>query len=416
MSQKQPYLSVLEAQAIITDRLKPLAGESVPLAQAANRVLAAPISASIDLPPFDNSSVDGFAVRLNDIQSASAGHGVSLPVVMDVPAGVFPQTPLLPGQAARVMTGAPVPQGADCVIPIEETNYDEKGYAAQANPQITVFTPGSAGAAIRPQGQDIRNGEAVFSPGQVISSQVLGLLATLGVDPVHVYAQPRVAVLATGDELVAPSEPLSPGKIRESNGITLSALAAKAGALALQLPHAPDQPAEIIRRLDSALAQGADLIVTSAGVSVGAFDYVRKVIEDNGGLNFWRVNLRPGKPLAFGQYRGCPVIGLPGNPVSSFVGFHLFVLPAIQKLAGSSGAPRLLLPAVLEEPVESDGRETYIRAILENKDGKLMARQSGHQGSGNMVALVRSNALLILPSGVKSLPAGATITAWLIDG
>ncbi len=416
MTQKSPYLSVIEAQEIITAGLKPLAGERIALTGSMNRVLASPVNAGLDLPPFANSSVDGFAVRLADIQSAAPNRGVTLPVVMDVPAGVFPTSALLPGQAARVMTGAPVPQGADCVIPIEETSYDEKTYAAQSDPRITIFSAGSAGSAIRPQGQDIHKGEAVFSAGQVISAQVMGLLATLGVDPVHVYAQPKVAVLATGDELVAPNEPLQPGKIRESNGITLAALVARAGALPLQLPHAPDDPDEIIRRLDSALDQGAELIVTSAGVSVGAFDFVRKVIEDNGGLNFWRVNLRPGKPLAFGSYRGCPVIGLPGNPVSSFVGFHLFVLPAIQKLAGSSSAPRLLVPATLEEPVESDGRETYIRAILEYKDGRLTARQSGHQGSGNMVALVRSNALLILPSGVKSLPAGATITAWLIDG
>lgn len=409
-------LSVIEAQEKIAAALSPLGTERVELSSAAGRILAESIQADHDLPPFSNSSVDGFAVHLADIETAAERQGITLPVVMDIAAGTVPPAALKPGTAARVMTGAPVPADCDCVIPIEDTDYDPDRYAAQSSPAITIFTKGSPGQGIRPQGQDIKRGELALEAGQPISAQALGLLATLGHAQPLVYRKPKIAVLATGDELIAPEEALKPGKIRESNTYTLTALLEKAGAVALRLPPAADDPQVITSRLNDALEMGSDLILTSAGVSVGAYDYVRTVIEQNGELNFWRVNVRPGKPLAFGHYHGCPLIGLPGNPVSSFVGFQLFVLPAIYRLAGRRGATPLRVTAVLEEPLETDGRETYARAVLENRGSRLVARLSGHQGSGNLVALVRSNALLIVPSGVKSLPAGATITAWLIDG
>ncbi|NTU75662.1 MAG: molybdopterin molybdotransferase MoeA, partial [Anaerolineaceae bacterium] len=210
-------------------------------------------------------------------------------------------------------------------------------------------------------------------------------------------------------------ETLSPGKIRESNSFMLQAALLEIGAETIQLPIAKDDPAIIKQILDQAVMAHADMIVTSAGVSVGAFDYVKKIIEENGGLNFWRVNMRPGKPLAYGNYQGIPVIGLPGNPVSSFVAYHVFVVPAVRKMTGLDPYLRLIVPVKLAENVDSDGRETYLRAMIQY-DGKVWTgKLVGHQGSGNLAALVLANALLIVPSGVKSLPAGEVIQAWIFD-
>jgi molybdopterin molybdotransferase len=397
-------LSVTEAQNRIVAAFEPVPTEVVPLANALGRVLSLAVSAALDLPPFTNSSMDGFAIQARDIQAASASNPVDLALVADIPAGSTPSAPIGPGQAARIMTGAVLPAGADAVIPQESTRVDP------AIPgQVRIFQPVQPGDYLRPKGSDLQAGEPVLPAGRRLLAQDLGLLAALGVSQVAVHRKPRVALLSSGDELAAPGEPLTPGKIYDSNSFTLTALVQHSGAQVIALGVARDDPHEVSRLLQSAAAQGADLILTSAGVSVGAFDYVRAILEQQGSLNFWRVNVRPGKPLAFGSYQNIPLIGLPGNPVSAFVGFLLFVAPAIRRLSGQTHQPAPQYTAVLDEPLDSDGRESYLRATVRLEQGKYHAKLAKNQSSANIYALVQANALLIVPSGVKSLPVGSEV-------
>jgi molybdopterin molybdotransferase len=243
----------------------------------------------------------------------------------------------------------------------------------------------------------------------------MGVLVTLGFAKVEVYRTPRVALLSTGDELCSPGEPLKPGQIYDTNSIFLAALTERAACQVVRLGIARDDPQVIRAALDQAYAEKVDLIVTTAGVSVGAHDYVRSVIESNGSIKFWRVNMRPGKPIAFGRYRGVPVIGLAGNPVSAFVGFLVFIQPVLQKLSGTATTFPHLVQAVTSHAIESDGRQSYLRAVVSRKPNGFEATLTGHQGSGNLYSLVQANALLIVPPGVKSLPAGVTLNAWLLD-
>jgi molybdopterin molybdotransferase len=236
----------------------------------------------------------------------------------------------------------------------------------------------------------------------------------LGVADVPVFCRPRVALLSSGDELIPVDEPLRPGKIRDSNTYTLAALIAEAGAEVVRLGIAADRRESVEAILENAAAQKVDLILSSAGVSVGAFDFIKDVVEAQGELTFWRVNMRPGKPLAFGKFKDIPFIGLPGNPVSAFVGFEVFVRPALERLSGREAQNRPRVRVRLAEQLSSDGRESYLRAHVRDEDGILSARLAGHQGSGNMLSIVQANALLIIPSGVKSLAAGTEVDAWLL--
>jgi molybdopterin molybdotransferase len=238
----------------------------------------------------------------------------------------------------------------------------------------------------------------------------------LGVAQVAVARRPRVAVISTGDELLPAEARLSPGKIRDANSYMLCGLVEDCGGQALNLGIVPDHPGAVLSALDQAIRENVDLIVSSAGVSVGALDFVRSVVETSGHLEFWRVNMRPGKPLAFGHYRNTPFFGLPGNPVSAFVGFEVFVRPALLKLQGLQALLRPTWRVRLLEPVESDGRESYLRAKVTMQSGEPVARLTGHQGSGNLHSLVQANALLLIPSGVKSLPSGGLVDAWMMTG
>ncbi|HEX2697633.1 MAG TPA: gephyrin-like molybdotransferase Glp [Anaerolineales bacterium] len=402
-----------EAQERIVHYFKPVDAEMASLAQCAGRVLAADILSS-DLPFFDNSSVDGFAVMANDLVNADVTSPQALRVVGDIPAGSAPDITLAPGQAARIMTGAPIPKGADAVIMVEDTDFDYATPGAPAPNQVKAFKKLKVGENVRPRGMDIKSGRKVLFRGQRLRAQDVGLLAMLGVPNVNVFRKPRVALLSSGDELTPVEMPLQPGKIRDTNSYTLTALIADAGCEVLPLGIAPDNREAIQFLFDQAIGINSDLIISSAGVSVGAFDFVKEIIEANGKLDFWRVNMRPGKPLAFGDYRGVPFIGLPGNPVSAFVGFEVFVRPALGRLAGLDAVNRTKVKVRLAEAIESDGRESYLRAVVEERDGFLSAKLTGHQGSGNLLSLVQANALLIVPAGVKSLAIGAQMDAWLM--
>jgi molybdopterin molybdotransferase len=403
-------LSVSEARERILDAITPLGSQLVSLGEAAGRVLADDVHAAHDLPLFDYSSMDGFALPVADFTCP-----LTFEVVTDIRAGDAEPGSILPGKAARISTGASLPQGAIAVVMLEDT---DAGTGAPGSPALGMVTVNRAvrpGENVRRRGEDLQAGEKVLSAGIRLRAQEIGLLAMLGMAEVLVRRRPRLAMLSTGSELLPVEAPLVPGKIHESNSYALAALARSLGAEVLLLGVAPDDREDIRSRLEKAQAAKVDLIVSSAGVSVGAFDFVRSVIEENGEIRFWKVNMRPGKPLAFGSYHGIPFIGLPGNPVSAFIGFEVFIKPALEKLSGMNRQPEARSIATLTEPLESDGRETYLRAITSHENGRLVVRLASHQGSGNIFSLVRANALLIVPSGVKSLTANSDVEIWPIE-
>ena len=403
-------LSVKEARERILSHFQPTATEIVPLIASVNRVLGVDITSQDDFPPFDNSAVDGFALRSGDTSASTS----TLNVVADIPAGSTPTVTLGAGQAARIMTGAQLPKGADAVIPVENTDFQNRHAGIQAPETVSIETPVKAGENVRMRGTDIHAGDIVLQKGRALKPQDLGLLATLGISNVTVHKKPKVALLSSGDELLAVDAPLEPGKIRDSNSYTLAALVESSGAEVIRLGVAQDTRESVTRLLDEAANANADLILSSAGVSVGAFDFIKEVIEANGSMDFWRVNMRPGKPLAFGAYRNINFIGLPGNPVSAFVGFEVFVRPTLERLNGKMDGSRFTVRVRCGEEIESDGRESYLRAKISVENGIYTARLTGHQGSGNLLSLVQADALLIIPAGVKCVPAGQEMDAYLL--
>ncbi len=403
-------LSVTEARERILSHFQTTATESIPLIACANRVLAIDIAALHDFPLFDNSAMDGFAIRSEDTSASR----VTLKVVADIPAGSTPNVTLKVGEAARIMTGAQVPAGANAVIPVEDTDFHNREAGTSAPETVSFEKKIKAGDNIRKRGTDIHIGEVVLKNGQTLKPQDLGLLAMLGVSNVEVYKKPRVALLSSGDELLAVDAPLESGKIRDSNSYTLAASIESAGSEVVRLGVAKDTRESVEALFQKAINEDVDFILSSAGVSVGAFDFVKEVIEANGSLNFWRVNMRPGKPLAFGKYLDKQFIGLPGNPVSAFVGFEVFVRPVLERLSGKLDSSRRRIKVRSEEEIESDGRESYLRAKLREENGIQIAQLTGHQGSGNLLSLVQADALLIIPAGVKCVPAGQEVEALLL--
>jgi molybdopterin molybdotransferase len=408
-----PLLPVTEALNRLLNAFQPLETVLVPLKETVGRILAADIRAETDLPLFDNSSMDGFALLASDVTQACATAPVTLKVVDDIPAGKMPSKKLRSGEAARIMTGAPLPAGADAVIPVEETDHNKRTPGSPPPATVQIFKKAQLGENVRKRGDDIRKGANILSRGQNLRAQDLGMLAMLGISQVPVTRKPRVALLSSGDELTPLGESLSEGKIYDVNSYTLHALLESAGCEVIPLGAAADTPQSILQALEK--ARNADLILSSAGVSMGSFDFIKDTIEKNGKLNFWRINMRPGKPLTFGNYKKTPFIGLAGNPVSAFVGFMVFVRPVIEKMLGSAPQAQRHARVRLAEPVQSDGRESYLRAIVYREENQLLARLTGHQGAGNLFSMVQANALLIVPAGIKSLPQGAEITAWLLE-
>lgn len=389
--------------------------EPVALPDALGRVLAASITAHDSLPPFANSAMDGYALRAADLAGASRRSPRELRVVADIAAGANPQIEIIPGTAARIMTGAPLPPGADAIVPVEDTDEPWRGAARPLPERVAVHREVGPGDYVRYPGEDIRAGDVVLEAGHVLRPQEIGVLASLGVARVSVVRRPRVGILATGDELIDVDSPLTPGKIRNSNGYAQAAQVGALGGVAVQLGVARDSEADLQARLDTAVDGGVDLLVSSAGVSVGAYDVVKAVLDRDGDVAFWRVRMRPGKPLVFGAYRGVPYLGMPGNPVSAMVSFEVFARPAILKMGGRRELERPTVEAVVLDGFHSDGRESYIRAVVEqNRDG-YTARTTGGQGSHMMMSLVRANALLVVPEGVREVAAGTPLKALLID-
>lgn len=392
-----------------------LPAERVPLLAALGRVLAEPIQAADDLPPFANSAMDGYALRSGDVAAEFAAGPVSLQVVADLAAGEQSEVVIGPGQAARIMTGAPLPQGADTIVPVEDTSEAWRGRDRAAPERIEIRRFPERGDFVRPAGEDIRRGSTVLAAGHLIRPQEIGLLAALGVSEAPVIKRPRVGVLATGDELLPIDRPLAPGKIRNSNAYAQAAQVLALGATPVDLGVARDDETSLRDRLRAGLELEVDLFVSSAGVSVGAHDVVKSVLEQDGEIIFWRVRMRPGKPLTFGRYGGRAYLGLPGNPVSALVAFERFARPAILKLAGHTDLARPTVEAVVDAGLHSDGRESYVRAVVRRDGEGYAATPTGAQGSHMLTSLVAANALLVIPAGVESVSAGERLAAVMLD-
>ena len=409
------YLTVQEALTAVLAGVSVLPSERVPLLDALDRVIAERVVAKDSLPPFANSAMDGYAMRAEDLVGATESAPADLEVIGDIAAGFVPDVTVRAGTAVRIMTGAPVPPGADAVVPVEDTNEAWRNPERPLPKRIQIKRSVSAGDYVRHAGEDIEAGQTIIPKGHLLRSQEVGVLASLGVAEVAVIRRPKVAILATGDELIPIEEPLQPGKIRNSNGYTQTAQVLAVGGIPIPLGIARDTEADVTQKLQKGLDADVDLFISSAGVSVGAYDVVKAVLDREGDVGFWRVRMRPGKPLAFGKYKEVPYLGLPGNPVSAMVSFERFARAAILKMAGRTDWERPLLNVTIQESLSSDGRESYLRAVVSKENGQYVATTTGDQGSHIMTSLVKANALIIVPEGVTQVNTGDTLQAWMVD-
>ncbi len=412
-------LSVEEAQARILAAVTPMAVVTLPLLEGLDHVLAEDVVSAITVPPAANSSMDGFAVRAAD----TAGAPVSLAVVGTVAAGYVFAGQVGPGQAVRIMTGAPLPPGADAVVRFEDTEIsplligEGPGVRSAVPGRVTIHVTVRPGHNVRPAGQDIRAGEVVVAKGTLLRPAHVGVLASVGRAEVRVIRRPRVGVLATGDELTPPGEPLGPGRIYNSNTYSMAAQVTAAGGIPVLLGIARDTRNDLTACFRRGLEAGVDLFITSGGVSMGDFDVVKDVLQAEGRMDFWRVNMKPGKPLAFGRLGSVPHLGLPGNPASSMVAFLQFARPAILKMRGLTRLEPPTVAAILDDDVPAlpDKRRQYVRVVVESRDGEWHARLSGSQDSGVLTSMARANALVVVPEGQAGARAGDTVAAQWID-
>jgi molybdopterin molybdotransferase len=400
-------MSVEEALARILAEIQALPTTQVPLPEALGLVLAQDIVAQEDIPPFSNSAMDGFALLSRDSQPRS-GQPPRLRVTGGVAAGYVTDQAVTEGTTMRIMTGAPVPPGADTVIQVELTRSEDP-----QSEWVEIMQAVPPGNNIRPAGEDMHRGQTILLQGNEIGSWEIGVLATLGWANVPVTRRPHVAILGTGDEVIDVDEPLRPGKIRNSNSYLLEAAVRQAGAIPHRLGVARDTVESLREKFTEAIQY--DLIITSGGVSVGDFDLVKNIMAEQGHVDFWRINMRPGKPVAFGSIGKVPLLGLPGNPVSAAVTFELFGRPVIRKMLGHT---RLLRPQV--DVVVTDGvnervmRRHYVRAWVEWRDGRFVAHTTGNQGSHITTSLLHTNALIIVPEGGVQIQAGGSAKAIML--
>lgn len=403
-------LGAAEAARRILDGVARQPPLRMPLDDALGCVLAETVVSPLDVPFHTNSAMDGYAARGVDVRGASTERPVALLVVEQLPAGALPSRAIGPGECARIFTGAPLPEGTDSVIRQEDTD--------QGPGTVTIFRDRDVGLNLRLAGEDIRAGATVLEPGAELGPAQLGVLASLAIAHPVVFRRPRVGILGSGDEIVDvdyPDEIRSGRKIASSNSHTLHALVRLAGGVPAPLGVARDTPESL--RAHLARAAECDLLVTTAGISVGEHDHLRATIQAMGGtIGFWRLRMRPGAPVAFGHLGGLPWIGLPGNPVSAMVTFELFARPAIRKMMGQAAPFRRTVPVVVGEAIRlRPTLQHFLRAVVREADGHLVARLTGPQGSGILTSMVQANALLIVPEGQQDTPEGATLRALRLD-
>lgn len=393
-------LTVDEALERLLATVGPVPAETVALSDALGRApVDRPFVADHDVPPFANSAMDGYAVIASETDAERRLIGESR-------AGGSPAPAVEPGTTVRIMTGAPLPDGADAVIPIEVASETDGRVRFTAAPRV--------GAHVRAAGHDVAGGSSVTLPRRSVTPSTLGLLAALGLSTLEVHRRPRVAILSTGDELTPIGEPLAWGHIHDANGPALAAAVVEAGGEPLPLEPAPDEPTAIEARVREG-AESADLLIVSGGVSVGAHDHVRTVIERLGSLDFWRIAVQPGKPLAFGRVGERPIMGLPGNPVSALVTFELFARPMLRRMLDLPGDGRIRVPARIDEAIGKDpGRRAYLRVRVEADGDGYRAVSAGGQQSSQLLPLASANALLVVPEGVAATEPGATYEAILL--
>jgi len=418
-------ISVEEALDKILQEVNVLEEEKVPILDALGQVLAEDIKSDITVPPLDNSAMDGYAVLSQDTVGASDTSPSILRVIDTVIAGSISRQGVTPGTAVRIMTGAPVPKGADCVVQFENTDEEERRKSAGdgAVSQVGILSEAAPGLNIRRAGEDISPGATVLKEGTVIRPSEIGLLASLGRTHITVIRRPVVAVMATGNELVSIDKPLPEGKIYDSNTYSIASLVKRYGAIPKILGIARDTEEELVSKLHQ--VDDADMLLSTGGVSMGDYDMVKDILARDGEMVFWKVRVKPGKPLAFGmikttgknnQVKIIPHLGLPGNAVSCMVSFELFVRPALLKMMGKTLVTKPTVQAIIEDNVKNNaGRRLYDRAITERRNGKYYARLTGPQGSGILSSMGLANSLVIIPEDRKEVRKGEVVQALMLD-
>lgn len=400
-------IRVTEALSHILGDVQALGLEKVHILDSLGRVIGENIYASRDIPPKDNSAMDGYAVRAVDSLDASPANPLRLRIIEDIPAGSVPQKTIGQGEAARIMTGAPLPAGADAIVRMEDTTRDGEW--------VTLSAPYQAGQDVRRAGEDVKGGDVVIPQGEILRPAEIGMMATLGRSFIYVYQRPVVAVISTGDELVDIDEEPSPWKIINSNGYANMSQAADCGAIPLYIGIAKDNKEDLAAKFTAALR--ADVIVSSGGVSLGDYDFVKDVIAETGNkMHFWQVAIKPGKPLVYGRVHGKPFFGLPGNPVSSMVSFEQFVRPSLLKMMGYTRLYRRTIRLPLEEDMtKPQGLTCFIRACVDWRDGRYRITTTGTQSSGVLKSMVKANGLIVLPEDATDFKKGDEVTVQLID-
>ena len=414
----EDMLSVEDARDRILNQFGVLDAQNFRITDALGLVTMDQIRSGVNIPPLDNSAMDGYAVRSTDVSRATYQHPVMLEILETIPAGSLPRKELKPGATSRIMTGAPIPEHCDAVIPFEETTEKEYAKSGQLS-EIGIRIPALPGTNIRVKGKDIKMGDSVLLEGHVITPATVGVLASMGMSHVRAIRKPVVSILSTGNELLTPGEKPAEGKIFDSNSSSIIASVCQLGAIPKYIGIARDEMESVRGKLKEAM--DSDLVISSAGVSKGDYDMVKDVMSEHGDLQFWSVRMRPAKPLAFGTLnRGSdtsvPLIGLPGNPVSSLVAFEQFCRPAILKMMGKSNMHRRTIQAVLKDSIMNyDARRVYARVIVEQTEDGYTAETTGPQDSNVLTSMVRANGLAICPEEEESKDPGDIVTVIMLD-
>ncbi len=396
-----------QAREVVLDSVVGLASEVVDITSSLNRILACDVYSDIDLPNFNNSAMDGYAVISYDLKGASSEQPILLEVIGEIPAGYTYSGKLANGKAIKIMTGAPIPEGTDAVVPIEYT--DTEGAL------VKVFRSIKKKENIRYKGEDVARGTIVIAKGKKLSPVDIGMLAAQNIREVSVVRLPRVSILATGDEVVDIGEEIAPGKIRDINSYSLYANVIKYGGLPSRLGVAKDNRDAIYRSIEEGL--NSDILVISGGVSVGDYDFVKEVLIEKGvSIKFWKVAIKPGKPILFGVKGNTLIYGLPGNPVSTLVTFREFVLPAMCKMQGRVSKPIIELYAVLERDISiTPGRRHFIMGRICYREGSYFTKPVGNQSSGAINSMLQSNCLIVVPEDIAELKSGEKVLVQLLD-